>query len=1097
MDKFDEYNFVITWRDSTTDKGMIRLGKITPGFTNITMLPVQIFTGYGVALATLLASTLVPAASATLQVLSASTFVLGASTNQSFLVYGWVGRRFSNNDTFVLSAPTVLFPGGDQIAWARYSDTMGLVCLYDLAVSGTRCSMVDVSSGLAVPFGSVLLSNYPSGITVVTTVPNSNTFYVSWTNQEDTYLLVTVFCNMSASGVVGCQPAVVESLAPAAFPNAVGYTNTSVLVLYLPALTFVGSLVMPSVTRGNVSSVSQIPPGVVLDTDARSMKMAVLQPDLGIVVGAYLDNIEGSSLALFSMVASYPQFNASVLPPSVATVNQLFTFQPQWSSKTGFAPRFCFEQAPVGMVVDSATGFISWTPTFTQFSTVVLRAELPAARLTFTIEVPDVPLPMDPLVIRETTTSSLTVSWTLPFASPLVPVLGFELWIRPSSSATFSLALSVGPAVRNATLGNLESGVLHELRARARNSIGQGLFSSITAQSTNIICSPGSYLPLGAPLTGPCVSCEADFFVAGTTCSPCPSGTTSPYASPSLANCTCQAGLYEPSGAAGTPCQACPLGAVCPGGTALPEAAFGFFPSTTDANVFLACPNAKACVGGTPFRCAKGYADRLCSGCAPGYYHVELDCLRCQAGLPVLVILLLIGLGVFLSGFLIWMNTRESLAYRFAAFVIGFNSLQVSALFGRLDLSWPPFARTFFNVLSFVNFNLDLAAPECTIDVPNLFAFKWAMTMMLPLFFVLSFVVCTLLGMAYVRYVTRTAEAFRQKHPRFCRPLPDGIDARCHDRLRYRLSRLFVEANVQPRGLRHAAIRAYWQLLGFVYMPLTLMSMLYFKCARTKDGLFVMAADATQSCYDRTWYTGLFFAVAFSLLYAIGIPLGIVCLLKFKIRSRKFNETKFAIRYGFLVGRYTPPQYLYETKIMAMKFGVVFSIVFISQNDYVQASGALWVLVAALVHMLIVRPYRRQLYNGMAVIMLLISIVVLWAGTNETMARSLRAGIITAALIVQIVGIIAGNAYDIRRMLLREREDMADFADLFASRAQETDNPTADSARNFKSATGVAFLSSTTMSSSSLHRAEPQSVEMTDIASLGGLEARDLNSGQR
>ena len=43
---------------------------------------------------------------------------------------------------------------------------------------------------------------------------------------------------------------------------------------------------------------------------------------------------------------------------------------------------------------------------------------------------------------------------------------------------------------------------------------------------------------------------------------------------------------------------------------------------------------------------------------------------------------------------------------RLAGFTIGFNSLQIAAIYGKLDLDYHAIAQSFFDALSFFNFDL-------------------------------------------------------------------------------------------------------------------------------------------------------------------------------------------------------------------------------------------------------------------------------------------------------------------------------------------------------------------------------------------------------
>ena len=69
---------------------------------------------------------------------------------------------------------------------------------------------------------------------------------------------------------------------------------------------------------------------------------------------------------------------------------------------------------------------------------------------------------------------------------------------------------------------------------------------------------------------------------------------------------------------------------------------------------------------------------------------------------------------------------------------------QVLAIFAQSNVKWPDILIEFFNIFSYINFNIDVAAPECL--TPNLdFRLKWYMQLGLPIgvaaMLALSFVV--------------------------------------------------------------------------------------------------------------------------------------------------------------------------------------------------------------------------------------------------------------------------------------------------------------------------------------------------------------------
>ena len=89
-------------------------------------------------------------------------------------------------------------------------------------------------------------------------------------------------------------------------------------------------------------------------------------------------------------------------------------------------------------------------------------------------------------------------------------------------------------------------------------------------------------------------------------------------------------------------CRAGSKGMVCPGRLSAPFAKPGFFVSTLDPTIALACPSEEACLGGANSgnasgnaSCHPGYAGSLCARCTEGSYLIYHQCKPC--GIPALI----------------------------------------------------------------------------------------------------------------------------------------------------------------------------------------------------------------------------------------------------------------------------------------------------------------------------------------------------------------------------------------------------------------------------------------------------------------------------
>ncbi|KNC48075.1 uncharacterized protein AMSG_04305 [Thecamonas trahens ATCC 50062] len=456
-------------------------------------------------------------------------------------------------------------------------------------------------------------------------------------------------------------------------------------------------------------------------------------------------------------------------------------------------------------------------------------------------------------------------------------------------------------------------------------------------------------------------------------------------------NCTCIPGYFSMLREINEPCIECPEGARCDGGLAMPVALPGYFP-TNEPGVFLECPNARACRGGYPFACAKGYTGRLCGACARRYYALSGECYKCDnRTLPLLGLVML--LSVLVVGVLVWLNAKEELSYKFAAAMIGFNSLQISAMYGQFELPWSNFAAQFFNVVSFFNLNFDLSSPECATVTDDVWLLKWWITVLLPLLFLFPFAAVYCGFLAYKAHLA----------PRMGRDVKLTVGA-----------------------LRDACRRAYLQLMVLLYLPLAAMAMSYLQCRRDKDGRWVLEAAPAKSCYG-TWYWNYFgMAVLFSAIYCVGLPLGVFALLT--RLKRVSNPDLFSLRYAFLVGRFSPANYRFEVWIMARKAAVVLAMTFF-RAPLTKASVALFALVMSFMQLARYLPYETMFHNQLALLCLGSCMVILWSGTFAE--ASFRNGTAMAAIIVNVLAIVVGNIIDLILIARRNKKLEAEFDAVF------------------------------------------------------------------
>lgn len=299
-------------------------------------------------------------------------------------------------------------------------------------------------------------------------------------------------------------------------------------------------------------------------------------------------------------------------------------------------------------------------------------------------------------------------------------------------------------------------------------------------------------------------------------------------------------------------------------------------------------------------------------------------------------------------------------------------------------------------VTSLSTYNLDLLTLEC-LDESVKWKVKWVFTLCLPLLFLLPFAVVFCVGILFVKRSSK-----KEKSKAESAEVGDDLYAGDDD----------DAGGLTMAALVDAAKRAYFQLLVLLFLPLTSAALGYFACSKKAGSTHYRLDEARYvRCYDSAYYSLLPVAIVASLLYVLGIP-AVVAALLFKKRA-SLSELDFALKYGFLVGRFKEAAFAYELAIMGRKVGVVLAMVLLRGVEN-KANAALLVLGGCLVHLALTLPYYAQLHNRLAIVCLSAVTMVLWGGTMES--HDMSATIVICGILVNIIAMIGGAVLDWKRI---------------------------------------------------------------------------------
>jgi hypothetical protein len=196
----------------------------------------------------------------------------------------------------------------------------------------------------------------------------------------------------------------------------------------------------------------------------------------------------------------------------------------------------------------------------------------------------------------------------------------------------------------------------------------------------------------------------------------------------------CKNGFF---GLTGENCTKCSVGSYCAGGDSSPVSTEGFWLWRRDKAD--SCIPSAACMGNNT--CRKEYHNDFCSQCKTktwceenagqcdhyGFYRFEGKCLECPEGAVWRMFGILL-FGCSFAALMSWIYVKLDVELMVTSIAIDF--FQVLALFAQIGITWPDPIPQIFGYFSFLNFNPEIIAPECTISMP--YEAKWYLSMAVP-----------------------------------------------------------------------------------------------------------------------------------------------------------------------------------------------------------------------------------------------------------------------------------------------------------------------------------------------------------------------------
>jgi len=183
----------------------------------------------------------------------------------------------------------------------------------------------------------------------------------------------------------------------------------------------------------------------------------------------------------------------------------------------------------------------------------------------------------------------------------------------------------------------------------------------------------------------------------------------------------------------GTSCKPCPEGGTCGCGGVV-KASKGYWCQNVDdcgTSVPIQCANSLACpgseaslneaaIGQAALSCLSGYEGVACTSCSQNYYKTGTSCVSCGDTTELQAQLKVVFVGAGAWFFVLALCITLMTPYRLASCVNALMYLQLIAVLckkGSEQVTSLQGAKVFFDALSFLNFDMDLVKPGCSIPV--------------------------------------------------------------------------------------------------------------------------------------------------------------------------------------------------------------------------------------------------------------------------------------------------------------------------------------------------------------------------------------------
>jgi hypothetical protein len=242
------------------------------------------------------------------------------------------------------------------------------------------------------------------------------------------------------------------------------------------------------------------------------------------------------------------------------------------------------------------------------------------------------------------------------------------------------------------------------------------------AQKTCSLCAKGKYSD--SVKNADCILCpigKYNGFYGKSACFDCPDFSSNAAAgSESTDSCFCNSGYFG-TAFKGQNCSVCSTlpGLFCGPNSTYPSALFGYFKNPQNPNIVYECSPPEACLSSNSSfystTCTIGYTGWMCGSCVEyEFYKSGANCVEC----PSIAVKVLIFTSIAIVGiYFFWRLSSFKSFSTIASIKIVLFWIQIIALYPSLSTNWSRYLRIFFNIISFVNFDIELFFPGIFLKI--------------------------------------------------------------------------------------------------------------------------------------------------------------------------------------------------------------------------------------------------------------------------------------------------------------------------------------------------------------------------------------------